>query len=282
MSVTTVLDVPKVDVRQYEERGFLHVPGVFDADTMAAARDEADAMLQRVVSAGVNVEATWKGKWREQFHVSGSDEPNGKNGQAASDAEVAAMAASVSSIHNVQYHSAFFTRLILDERFTGVVAQLIGPNVQLHHTKYHVKPPAVGAPFPMHQDYPYFPHEQHTMLVAAIHFDAADVENGCLCVVPGSNKRGPLPYISGQGTNFYLPVEEWPIERAVPCEARAGDVLIMNYLTVHGSYVNHSNRPRRMLLVQMRSPLDRPTAQTHLSPGQGTMLRGINPTGKVG
>jgi phytanoyl-CoA hydroxylase len=108
------------------------------------------------------------------------------------------------------------------------------------------------------------------------------VENGCLCVMPGSNKLGPLTHTSGQGTNHYLPVEEWPIEKATACEAKPGDVLIMNYLTVHGSYVNHSDRPRRVLLVQMRSPLDRPTAQVHLSPGQGAMLRGINPTGKIG
>jgi ectoine hydroxylase-related dioxygenase (phytanoyl-CoA dioxygenase family) len=120
------------------------------------------------------------------------------------------------------------------------------------------------------------------MLVAAIHIDAANVDNGCLCVVPGSNKKGPLPHLGGNGSNHYLPLDEWPLEKAVPCEARAGDVLVMNYLTVHGSYVNHSDRPRRLLLVQMRSPLDRPTAQVHLSPGQGTMLRGINPTGKIG
>jgi len=58
-------------------------------------------------------------------------------------------------------------------------------------------------------------------------------------------------------------------------------VLIFNYLTVHGSYVNHSQRPRRLLLVQMRSPTDRPTTKEHLSPGQGTMLRGVNPRGLI-
>ena len=167
----------------------------------------------------------------------------------------------------------------MDERLTGAVAQLIGENVQLHHTKYHVKPPAVGAPFPMHQDYPYFPHESHTMLAAAIHIDAADVANGCLCIVPASHKQGPLAH-QNDGSH-YLPLEQWPLERAVACEAREGDVLIFNYLTVHGSYVNHSQRPRRLLLVQMRSPADRPTAQEHLSPGQGTMLRGFNPRGLI-
>jgi hypothetical protein len=53
-------------------------------------------------------------------------------------------------------------------------------------------------------------------------------------------------------------------------------VLFFSYLTVHGSYVNLSSRPRRIVLVQMRSPSDRPLTEAHRSPGQGTMLRGFN------
>ena len=272
-------DIPAVDVEAYQEQGFVLVPHVFDAETVAEMRAEADAMLQRVVDSGAQVEGAWKGQWRDKLIGQGGGDGMGQ-GTHSSEAEVMALANLVSSIHNVQYHSGFFTRLLVNERFTSVVAQLIGPNVQLHHTKYHVKPPARGAPFPMHQDYPYFPHESHTMLAAAIHIDAATVENGCLCIVPGSHQLGPLPHIS-EGSH-YLPLDEWPLERAIPCPAQAGDVLIFTYLTVHGSYVNRSDRPRRLLLVQMRSPLDRPTAQVHLSPGQGTMLRGIHPTGKVG
>jgi phytanoyl-CoA hydroxylase len=197
-------------------------------------RAEADAMLERVAAAGKNVEAMWQGSWREQ--LLGERESD----DAISSGRVAQMAATVSSIHDVQYHSACFMRVITDARLTGAVAQLIGDNVQLHHTKYHVKPPAFGAPFPMHQDYPYFPHESHTMLAAAIHIDAADVENGCLCVVPGSNQLGPLRHQT-DGHHF-LPLGEWPLERAIPCEADEGDVLMLNYLTVHGSYVNRSSR----------------------------------------
>ena len=266
-------DIPRVNVAAYRAQGFVLVPCLFDAEAIARMRAEADAMLERVVAAGTNVEATWQGSWREQLIGKRGD------GEPVSPDRLLQMAAAVSSIHNVQYHSAYFLRVIMDERLTGVVAQLIGDDVQLHHTKYHVKPPAVGAPFPMHQDYPYFPHESHTMLAAAIHIDAADVENGCLCIVPGSNRLGPLPHET-DGHHF-LPLDAWPLERAVPCEADEGDVLILNYLTVHGSYVNRSPRPRRLLLVQMRSPLDRPTVQTHLSPGQGTMLRGTNPRGQI-
>src|ERR1700759_1709520 len=43
--------------------------------------------------------------------------------------------------HDVQFQSAAFSRLIVDERLTGVAADIIGPNVQLHHTKMFIKPP---------------------------------------------------------------------------------------------------------------------------------------------
>jgi ectoine hydroxylase-related dioxygenase (phytanoyl-CoA dioxygenase family) len=264
-------EIPRIDVAAYREEGFVLVRGVFDRNTIARMREEADAMLERVVAAGSNVEATWTGSWREQLIGKPSDDDTVSSGRFAQ------MAAAVSSIHDVQYHSAYFMRIIMDARLTRAVAQLIGEDVQLHHTKYHVKPPSFGAPFPMHQDYPYFPHESHTMLAAAVHIDAADTENGCLCVVPGSHRMGPLPHQT-DGSHF-LPLDEWPLERAIACEAEAGDVLMLNYLTVHGSYVNRSPRARRLLLVQMRSPLDRPIVKTHLSPGQGTMLRGVNPRG---
>jgi ectoine hydroxylase-related dioxygenase (phytanoyl-CoA dioxygenase family) len=127
----------------------------------------------------------------------------------------------------------------------------------------------------MHQDYPYFPHTDHTMIAAIVHFDDSTVDNGCICAVPGSHQLGAIEH--RRDNSFYLDLAEWPLERAQPIEANAGDVLLFSYFTVHGSYVNTSTRHRRILLVQMRSPTDRPTTDQHRSPGQGTMLRGINP-----
>jgi hypothetical protein len=42
--------------------------------------------------------------------------------------------------------------MLLNERLLDAVGELIGsPNILLHHTKAHVKPPQVGSPFPTHQ-----------------------------------------------------------------------------------------------------------------------------------
>ena len=98
-------------------------------------------------------------------------------------------------------------------------------------------------------------------------------------MVPGSYKNGPVPHLKEGG--WHLPLSEWPVESAHPCEAKAGDVLFFSYLTIHGSGVNTSNEARTTLLVQMRDPLDLPSLLTHLSRGQGMMLRGVDPSAGV-
>ena len=250
----------KIDLEFYRENGYVLVPGMFDPAFVAELQRETTELLGRANQSGRSMEATWGGKWREAAGVGTLETAKTK----------------VDSIHNVQNHSAFFTRMLVDQRLVDAAAEIIGPNVQLHHTKLHDKPPAVGSPFPMHQDYPYFPHEGNTMIAAIVHIDDASVENGCVCIVPGSHKMGALNHVPADGS-FYLPLAEWPLERAIAIPAKAGDVLFFSYTTVHGSYVNVSDRPRRIVLVQMRSPEDKPLNDSHRSPGQGTMLRGINP-----
>jgi len=60
-------EIPRIDVEAYRAQGFVLVRGVFDRDTIAQMRAEADPMLERVLAAGRNVEATWQGSWREEL-----------------------------------------------------------------------------------------------------------------------------------------------------------------------------------------------------------------------
>jgi hypothetical protein len=64
--------------------------------------------------------------------------------------------------------------------------------------------------------------------------------------------------------------------------AKAGDVLFFNYLTIHGSGVNSSDRTRRNVLFQYRDPEDPPVlndkgVEDHVNWGQGVMVAGRNP-----
>jgi ectoine hydroxylase-related dioxygenase (phytanoyl-CoA dioxygenase family) len=243
----------------YRENGYILVSGLLSTAEAAALRAECHALADRLAQRE-NIDATW----------------------GAARAGVAeAQATKILHCHNVQFHSALFTRLICDERITSVAADIMGtPNVQLHHNKMFIKPPEKGSPFPMHQDAPFFPHDNHSMIAAICHFDDAPLEKGCVRVVPGSHKLGMIPHEKEGG--WHLPFEQYPIESAVPCPAKAGDVLFFSYLTVHGSGINVSNEARTTLLIQMRDPADPPTIKTHESRGQGMMLRGFDPTALAG
>lgn len=226
----------------YHENGYVHVRGLFTPEEAAAYRAECHQLVERI---GEN-DATWASQ----------------RGQGTK----------LTHCHDVQFQSAAFTRLLVDPRMTSVSQAIIGPNVQLHHTKMFIKPPEKGSPFPMHQDYPYFPHANHSMIAAIIHFDDAPDEKGCLRVVPGSHKLGPL---EAEGDDHHLP--QFPLDQATPIPAKAGDAIFMSYLLVHGSGVNRSNEPRTTILVQLRDPADKPLVEKHGSRGQGMMLAGVDP-----
>lgn len=240
------------DVDFYNEQGYLLVKGVFNKSEVEEMRAAVGKIIDRAAQARKDVNHAWQGDYLPPDELK---------------------KLVLKGFHDVQYHDASFMRAIVHPNMTSVLSQIIGPNVQLHHSKMLVKPPENGAAFPMHQDHPYFPHEQHTMLAASVHLDDANVENGCLHVIPGSHKEGTLPHVG----KHYLNAKEYPISMGTPCPAEAGDVLFFNYLTIHGSPANLSERTRRNVLFQYRSATDFPVENTHINWGQGLMVCGENP-----
>jgi phytanoyl-CoA hydroxylase len=237
----------------YGENGYVLIKGLLSREEAAAYRREAHDLIGRLQNASANLEATW-GSARQ---VSGGAQTQ------------------LLHRHNVEFFSATFHHLLLDSRLVDVAADVIGsPNVALHHTKLFIKPPEKGSPFPMHQDYPFFPHVKHSMIAAIIHFDDAPEEKGCLRVIPGSHRGGPIDHEQAGG--WHLPFEQYPLEASVALPAEAGDVLFFGYLTIHGSGVNVSDEARTTLLVQMRDAADRPVDGLG-EPGAGLILRGIRP-----
>ena len=244
-------------IDHYHDQGYVLVGGIFDDDELDRMEPAFDAIIERRLARGTDLDITWTGDWNKPF-------------------------GSMQTLltHDVQAYSAQWARVLLHERFTATMADLIGPNVQLHHTKLFQKPPETGGAFPMHQDCPYFPHEKHSMMACTIHLTDTDEQMGCLRVWPGSHKLGPLPVHKephGGSQYQYLDPAEYPIDRATACPAQRGDVLFFSYLTIHGSDLNRSDRVRKTVLVQVRDAADRPLEDTHRSHSQGLMLHGINP-----
>ncbi|KAJ9589695.1 hypothetical protein L9F63_017101 [Diploptera punctata] len=245
----------KEQVQFYRDNGFIKLSGIFTDEEVKEISDAYDELFAR--KRGQELQAAWEG---DEMKKAAKQEP-----------------VVVLSIHNLQFHSAEFTRLITNKNLLDAMEDLMEtPNILLHHTKAHLKPPENGAPYLMHQDYHYFPFKKHTMVAAFINLDDSSPENGGLAVYPGSHKLGPLKDVGVIEKGEAYHYKEYPISKATPIYAKKGDVVVFSYLLLHGSYLNKSERVRRMFLLQLMGADDDPTVDTHRSPAQGLVLRGKN------
>ncbi|XP_011303461.1 phytanoyl-CoA dioxygenase, peroxisomal-like [Fopius arisanus] len=246
----------------YVENGFVKLSGILtprEFEEISEAYDDIFTRKQR--DRGAELESSWKGTEMSKL---------AKNRDYT-----------VKSVHALQLHSAAFTRLLMHPRLLDALEDIMEtPNILLHHTKAHLKPPETGAPYLMHQDYPYFPFKNHSMVAVFLHLDDTTPENGGLAVYPGSHKLGPLkPHTSHDehnGTTFYVDPQKFPLAQATPISAKKGEIVIFSYLLLHGSYLNLSERPRRMFLAQIRAADDEATEDVHKSPCHDMVLRGKN------
>ncbi len=235
----------------WEEQGYFHAQGVFNSDELALMENDFDRIVSQMSNSGEDLNARWKGE--EMARLDGGNSV-------------------IFHTHQVQTFSSQWLRAIQNPKFLDATEALIGEDIILHHTKLFQKPAENGSPFPMHQDYTYFPSVQDTMMAGVIFVSDADDEMGCLRVYPGSHKLGRVQ--RGEFLQEGLR-EEYPIEDATIIEVKAGDVVFFNYLTLHGSMPNRSKRVRKTVLVQMHAGRDE-MEQPHNHTYSGLTLRGWN------
>jgi ectoine hydroxylase-related dioxygenase (phytanoyl-CoA dioxygenase family) len=139
-----------------------------------------------------------------------------------------------------------------------MVSQLIGhPVLRVWHDQVQYKPPHVGGPTTWHQDHPYWPIIQPADLVSAwVALDDADLENGCMWMVPCSHRWGPHKGGTiGTDEETFAPLPDMSLVprgeevRPVPCEVKKGQVMFHHCLTWHGSPRNRSERGRPAIAV---------------------------------
>lgn len=135
-----------------------------------------------------------------------------------------------------------------DSRMTDCVADLIGPNIKLHHTKINSKLPGAATVVKWHQDFPFTPHSNDDLVTALLMVDEVTEENGPLEVAPHTH-RGPIHGLWHDG-RFTGAVDEAVAAESKAtstlCMGRAGSVCLMHTRLLHGSTANRSDRPRTL------------------------------------
>ena len=149
-----------------------------------------------------------------------------------------------------------FHDILWNPAFTVPASQLVGGAVRFWHDQLFCKPPRHGGVVAWHQDYSYWTRTvPMTHLTCFIALDDADVENGCLYHVPGTH-RWPLLPVTGLAGDMdaiqtVLSDEQRALFRPVPTKLRKGYASFHHPLTIHGSYGNSSDRPRRATVINV-------------------------------
>ncbi len=153
------------------------------------------------------------------------------------------------AIHHINHYSPEFLERTRDPRLTDPVVDLIGPNILGLNNLYIWKPPKIGLGFPWHQDKWYFNRQYITTKTVGTWtaIDTADIENGCLYVIPGSHKKGVHEHVELEGSQqneFKLALGARD-EDGVAVEVPPGTVVFFNNELLHKSTDNYSERFRR-------------------------------------
>lgn len=216
----------------YHHHGYLHIPEVFDPRLTGAMRDDLNWMIETWADRGVG----WTGPWRKQY----MDE------RTEARSELIAM-------HDLHFYAESWMRGVTHPRLCAAMADLLhGGPVELHHSTMHVKPSEVGHPFPMHQDNAFYEMTDNRFVDVLVHLDDTCHDNGEIRFVDGSHKLGYLGHVTeadGEPCTPHLPFEQYSLEDTVAVPARAGDVVVFNVLTIHGSHINATDEMRRMVRV---------------------------------
>ena len=147
-----------------------------------------------------------------------------------------------------------FREIAFSKRIADILTPLIGTTsgIRFQTGKLNMKSAGHGAAVEWHQDWAFYPHTNDDLLAIGLYLDDCGPENGPLMVIPGSHTWPILDHhVDGVFCGAIDPsTANIDFSKAVALTGKAGNMTIHHVRMVHGSALNTSDRPRRLLLFQ--------------------------------
>jgi phytanoyl-CoA hydroxylase len=226
--------VGAAEIELFHEQGFLVIDHAFDPHEVKGAIDGLVHLL-----SGENPDFT--GVMYEQ---------------AAAGIDVEAMSAEERQDYVRKFmwftpHDERLNALARHPRLLDVVTRIMVESPVLFQDMALLKPPHIGREKPWHQDHAYFDLPLETLVMGVwVALDEATTENGCMIVIPGSHRQGPVVHFKRR---------DWQIcdtqvnnEWAVAVPLQPGGCLLFHSLIHHGTPTNNSGLRRRAVQFHYR------------------------------
>lgn len=222
-SVKNVADIGEEQIKQYHEEGYILVEQLLnEAEIQQCKEALTDIVFGRAV---------------------------GKIGYEKSPDHILSAEEKELSVRKIQDFAGYEPRLqqVIDHpQILAVLEAIFGEKAKLVQNMALMKPAYGGREKPWHQDMAYGPLALTKAICGVwIALDDAEVDNGCLRLIPRSHMDGATPHYA---------VRDWQIcdtnlslNRIVAAPVKAGGLLFFHGLLHHGTPSNNSPNRRRSL-----------------------------------
>lgn len=217
-STQTLRTLSAAELETYGEQGYVVLDDVFSPEDMAALNDE----IERLLPEHGDTEAHRPG-W----------------------------------IFQLGLRSELISTLARDERILSLIEDIVQPGIAIHSAKLVAKEPHSDIVCHWHQDEAFYTRPDDpksfskTRMSIWVPLQDANEANGCMWIVPGSQRWGLQDYeVMDYGACVRkLTPEEYANEHAIPMPLRAGSLLLFHGLLWHTSRGNSTDRVRRAFIV---------------------------------
>ena len=257
------------EVAHFQEHGWVEKRGALPVARIDALRGRLSARIAGVASEYLAGERREFDFWRlmarsryglECFWRPGEGEAALAAGREAPEWEPLVMRVG----HGLHLVDDLFGALCRDATVAGSLAQLTAPPVKVIQSAVVYKQPRDQlVQFGSHQDAWYLTTEPESLVLAFVTLDDADLDNGCLEVLPGSHRAALARRMTMTDRGFVQTAEGPPADRRLethpttPLPTERGTILFVHGRTFHASRPNGSERPRRALIVHAMSAASR-------------------------
>lgn len=150
----------------------------------------------------------------------------------------------------------FFRDYARNSRWCELAQRLLGEPASCDAPEWFDKPPGTQHETPPHQDNFYFCLRPPQVITMWLALDPVDEENGGLCYLPGSHRRGIRPHAASAMIGFSQAIVDYD-EQDRAAEVRVklspGDLVVHHGETIHRADPNRSaTRHRRALAMVFR------------------------------
>jgi phytanoyl-CoA hydroxylase len=133
----------------------------------------------------------------------------------------------------------------------SVLERIMGEPPDLFQDQALLKPPLIGREKPWHQDNAFFSLPADAMIVGVwLALDEAMPENGCMHIIPGTHRAGPVPHF--QRRDWQLCDTDVAVSEVVAVPLKPGGCLLFHGLIHHGTPPSRSPKRRRALQLHYK------------------------------